>query len=173
MAMINGKKAPWVTSEDIEKARGRLIKSRGTASKYTALLAADICQRIEDGETLTSICKLPGFPALSTVYDWEGALPEFAEALARARRRSAHTLADKCLDIINGTDKAPDLVKVRSGEMRSKYHLELAKVRDRAYYGDKVAVSHDVVIESMADRLKRLTGSAVTIPAQFSHIIEK
>lgn len=172
MAMINGKKAPWVTPEDIEKARGRLIKSRGCPSKYTALIAADIFQRLEEGQTLTSICRLPGMPHISVIYDWEGALPEFAEGLARARRLHAHSIASDSMDIIDSTAGSINLTQVRSAEVRAKHRLELAKVHNRAYYGDKMAVSHDVVIETMADRLKRLTGGFVEIPAQFSHIIE-
>ena len=173
MAMINGSKVAPCSPAQLEKARGKYLKGIGAPSKYTPAIASEICSRLEAGETLTSICKLTGMPHISVVYDWEGVLPEFAEALGRARRRSAHTLADDSLDIIDGTAKAKDLTEVRSGEMRAKHRLELAKVHNRAYFGDKMAVSHDVVVETMADRLKRLTGGVVTIPAEFTHIIEE
>jgi hypothetical protein len=173
MAMTNGSKVPVITAEDIEKARGKRVKLSGRPSKYNAMVAAEICQRLEAGETLTKICKSLAMPMISTVYDWEGVLPEFAEALARARRRSAHTLADDCIDIVDKTTGALDLTQVRSAEIRSKTRLELAKFHNRSYFGDKVLVQGDIVIETMADRIKRLTGASVEIPAEFRHIVKQ
>ena len=170
---INGSKVPIVTVEDLEKARGTRLKMSGRPSKYSALLAADICQRLESGETLTSICKPLAMPHISTIYDWEVALPEFSEALARARRRSAHSLADQSLDIVDHSKNSLDLTQVRSAEIRSKTRLELAKFHNRSYFGDKVLVQGDIVIETMADRIKRLTGAPVEIPAEFRHIVKQ
>ena len=111
-------------------------------------------------------------PAISTVYDWESVIPSFADALTRARRRKASTLVEQSQSVLDETIPV-DMPSVRLAETKSKQFLELARVHDPAAYGSQLKVNHDVVIESMSDRIRRLTGRVVTIPAEFRHIVSK
>ncbi|WP_421936595.1 hypothetical protein [Phenylobacterium sp.] len=67
------------------------------ASKYTAELAASLCQRVAEGESLRSICRAdPSMPTEKTVWNWARSHPDFAECwavarhLARRRAMAAH-----------------------------------------------------------------------------------
>ena len=144
----------------------------GRPADYTPELAANILDLIIDGKSLRAIAATPGMPALSTIMDWRGVIPAFAEQYARARTLKGEIYAEDGVAILDDCE-AGSMAEVRKAEARAKHRLELAKCYDRPLYGDKLGVSHDVVVESMADRLTRLTGSVVTIPAEFSHIIEE
>ena len=172
MAISTGRNIPVVTSEDIQKAKEKYLRKDGRPTKYNQHIAAEIVARLEGGETLTYICKGVMMPHVATIYDWQGKLPAFADAVARARKGQAGTLADESKDALaNATAK--DMPTVRLAEGRAKHYLELARVFDPSRFGNQVRVNHDVVIESMADRIRRLTGGSVVIPAEFSHIIDK
>ncbi len=45
-------------------------KKKGRPSLYTEALAAKICRRLAEGETLRSICRGKAMPAISTVMGW-------------------------------------------------------------------------------------------------------
>ena len=45
-------------------------RKKGRPSLYTEVLAAQICRRLAEGETLRAICRDPGMPAISTVMGW-------------------------------------------------------------------------------------------------------
>jgi transposase-like protein len=63
-------------------------------SSYTDKLADEICERIENGESLIGICKEDGMPDPVTVRRWLRANEEFHTKYARAREESAHASAD-------------------------------------------------------------------------------
>jgi hypothetical protein len=173
MAISNKANVPVITSKQLEKARDKFIRLRGRPSIYNADIASEIAVRMAEGETLTHICQDVNMPCLSTVYDWEGQLPEFAEVIACARQSSGHALVDKAMDITDDLKGSTTLTEVRVGEVRAKIRLEVAKARNRSYYGDNIQVNQHVVTESMSDRIKRLTGAPVIIPAEFAHVIDE
>ncbi len=57
----------------------------GRPSRYTKKLADEICERIENGESLREICASPGMPARSTVSRWLGDNEDFRNRYAQAR----------------------------------------------------------------------------------------
>jgi len=173
MAISNKANVPVITSKQLEKARDKFIRGIGRPSIYNADMVAELLTRMTAGETLTSICQDVRMPHISTIYDWEGQLPEFAEAIARARQESAHALVDKAMDITDDLEGAKTLTEVRVGEVRAKIRLEVAKSRNRGYYGDNIQVNQHVITETMSDRIKRLTGNPVIIPAEFAHVIDE
>ena len=75
--------------------------SRGRPSAYTPELGAEICSRIAEGESLRSICKDDGMPAMSSIMLWliDGKHEIFSEQYATARRIQAEALADEIFDI--------------------------------------------------------------------------
>lgn len=123
--------------------------------KYSEHIAAVICRRLAEGETLRSICRLPGMPAHSTVCGWaigDGAPSGFADRYARARSVGLDVLADEILDIANQPQTGEIITEndrgreIRKEDMLGHRRLQidarkwlLSKLRpDR--YGDRMAV---------------------------------
>ena len=172
MAISNGKNIPIVTDQQLHKTRMDLLKKGGRPTKYNKYVAAEIINRLEQGETLTQICSDVRMTALPTLWDWRGKIPAFGEAVTCARRRTAAALVDMSVDAIMQATP-DDMPTVRLAEGRAKHLLEVGRVYDPATFGNQLKVNHDVVIETMADRLKRLTGQPVIIPAEFQHLVEE
>ncbi|WP_338688933.1 terminase small subunit protein [Bradyrhizobium sp. 26S5] len=68
-------------------------------SDYSLQLAALICDRMAEGESLRTICKDEDMPARSTVFLWLAAHKEFSDLYARAVEARAHLLAEEILEI--------------------------------------------------------------------------
>jgi hypothetical protein len=76
----------------------------GRPSTYTQEIAAEILQRLAQGESLNSITRDPVMPVLSTVYLWLLRHPDFSENYVRAREEQAETYAD---EIVALADEEP------------------------------------------------------------------
>jgi hypothetical protein len=78
----------------------------GRPTIYSEELAATICSRLADGESLRAICRDEGMPRESTVRAW--ALQEthpFYAQYARAREVAYHSMADELFEIAdNGSN---------------------------------------------------------------------
>ena len=70
-------------------------------STYTPEIADEICARIAVGETLRQICREPGKPHWTTVYDWIKEREDFALRFAHARDLGADAIAEDIIDIID------------------------------------------------------------------------
>jgi hypothetical protein len=73
----------------------------GRPSKFTEELAADICRRLAEGESLRHICLLPEFPDRSTIIRWIQENESFRNQYAQARELQADYWADEIQDIAN------------------------------------------------------------------------
>ena len=71
----------------------------GRRTSYTPQIAATICERLANGESLRSICRDEDMPAPVTVMSWYMSQPDFAEAYTRARERQADTYADEIISL--------------------------------------------------------------------------
>jgi hypothetical protein len=71
------------------------VKPSGRPSGYSEKLAALICERVSNGEALSTVIAEEGMPSSASVYRWTEAHDSFREKLARAREWSAHILADR------------------------------------------------------------------------------
>lgn len=71
----------------------------GRPSSYTKAMAARICDRLAEGESLRAICRTDGFPSIVSVMRWLDAFAPFRAQYARAREIQAETLAAEILDI--------------------------------------------------------------------------
>ncbi len=112
----------------------------GRPSLYTEELAEEICDRLSSGETLADICRSPHMPAVSTVYDWKRAYPEFSVGFGRARdagydeiaartRRTARGVVDD-----DGGDSTGDVAR---DKLIIDLDLKLLAKWDPRRYGDK------------------------------------
>jgi hypothetical protein len=81
----------------------------GRPSDYTPILAALICTRIAEGESLREIVKTEGMPDRVTIYRWLLAHDDFRHHYTRAREDQADTLADEIIAI---ADEMPEIIAV-------------------------------------------------------------
>lgn len=107
------------------------MAKRGRPTEHTPERAAEILERIANGESLNAMCKDDHLPAKSTVLGWvvddrEG----FADQYARARAIQAEGLTDELFDIADhGKDVNRDKLRVDA----RKWYISkvLPKFRDR------------------------------------------
>jgi len=129
-------------------------KKRGRPSKYTPEIAAEICERLANGELLNAICAEESTPSLTAVMEWvrddrEG----FAQMYARAREVQIERMSHEIITISD--DGSGDYV-TRTREDGSEYeavdqeHIQRSKLRVDARkwllsklkpekYGDRVS----------------------------------
>lgn len=83
----------------------------GRPSAYSDDIAAIICERIADGESLRSICAGEGMPSKSMVMRWLSQHADFRDQYAHAREAQADALFDEMLDIAD--DSRNDWIEKR------------------------------------------------------------
>ncbi len=71
----------------------------GRPSKFSEVLASQICARVSSGETLTAICKTPGLPSTNTVYRWKREFSQFGADFAAARVDQMEAWSDAIIEI--------------------------------------------------------------------------
>lgn len=92
----------------------------GRPTDYTPELAAEICSRLADGESLKAICSRDGMPHKASVYLWLTKHPEFSDMYTRAREDQADTLADEIIDIADAAER--DTI-IKTNEDGSEYEV--------------------------------------------------
>lgn len=76
---------------------------RGRPTDFTDEIAEVICRRLEQGESLRTICLDDDMPSRQTVYDWKAAHTSFLDRYTRARTVQLETFADELPDMANGS----------------------------------------------------------------------
>jgi hypothetical protein len=120
----------------------------GRPSKYSLDISEQIVGRIENGETLASICREEAMPKRRTVYDWMQADADFSARFARARELGADAIAEDALKIAddgqndtytddNGNERTREDVIQRS-KLRVETRLKLLAKWCPKKYGEKV-----------------------------------
>ena len=131
---------------------------RGRPTLYTDELAEEICQRLQDRESLNSICKDDHMPDESTVRLWavenyRGFSPKYA----RAREIGYLGLADELIDIAddarndwmdkqtrNGTVREVDEECVKRSQLRVDTRKWVLSKMLPKVYGDKLTTEHQI-----------------------------
>lgn len=88
----------------------------GRPTTFTAEIAAAICERIADGESLRTICDGEDMPSKSTVFEWlaDDRYEAFRTKYARAREAQADALVDEMIDIAD--DGSNDWMEKRNAD---------------------------------------------------------
>jgi hypothetical protein len=138
------------------KAKAVAKRPRGRPSLYSHAVAAEICRRIGEGETLQSVCRDERMPAVRTVNDWTEKRRDFSAAFARARVMGHDAIAASTLQIAD--DARNDWMEANHGEeagwrangenvQRSKLRiwtrLQLLAKWDPNRYGDRTTIAGD------------------------------
>jgi hypothetical protein len=145
------KRKPTEAAKPAQTAEQPAPKKTGRPSLYNQQLAAQICTRISNGESLRNICREAGMPHMDTIYVWLGKHPVFADQYARAREEQADTLADEIQAL---SDEPPPMVLGKFGEVIDTGWLQWQKQRidSRKWcasklkpkkYGDRVSLAGD------------------------------
>lgn len=132
----------------------------GRPTDYSEELAARICERLADGESLKAICASEDMPSKASVYLWLTKHPEFSDMYARAREDQADTLADEIIDIADDSTRDTilkpvgangEMVEVQNTEWINRSRLRVdarkwvaAKLKPKKY-GERL--DHNVTVE--------------------------
>jgi len=112
-------------------------------------IAFEICEKIADGEVLSDICKLKGFPSLRTVRYWilEGTteegrpeIKEFLHTYMQAQELGADIEFDDMRNIADECDA--DLIAINKAKLRIDVRKFRVVRRSRKKYGDKQEIEH-------------------------------
>lgn len=149
-------------------------KKIGRPSKYTPEIAAEICERLSNGEPLRQICRDEHMPAWQKIYEWmqrDDALGErgagLSGAIARARETGQDAIAEEIwLDMKQEPERilSEGGARVDSGyvqwqKAKAEIGLKLLAKWNPKRYGDRVALAGDaesplkVEAEVHADKL--------------------
>lgn len=103
----------------------------GRPSSYTEEVAAEICARVAEGNSLRSVCQAEDMPAASTVFLWLSKHPAFSEQYRVAREALTETMAEDLLEIAD--DGRNDWVEANGGGVEyNGDHVQRSKLRVHA-----------------------------------------
>ena len=138
-------------SDKVTPAQEKPRKKNGRPSKYTPELAAEICERLSNGEPLRQICRSDHMPSWTSIYAWAAADKELSDRIAQARDMGADAIAEEALEII---DAPPERVLTKTGEVidsayvtwqrnRAELRLKLLAKWHPKKYGDRQIIAGD------------------------------
>lgn len=105
-------------------------------SDYNEELAAKICERLIEGESLRAVCRDPEMPSLSSVMLWLTKHSAFSEQYAKATEERAAGMFEDMLDIADeAEEEAACVAKARLRVDTRKWAL--ARMMPKKY-GDKL-----------------------------------
>jgi hypothetical protein len=142
-------------------------KKIGRPSKHTPELAAEICQRLSNGEPLRQICRDDHMPSWVSVYSWMSLDATLSERIAQAREAGQDAMAEKAYAEMYDE---PERMLTEGGGRIDPGYVQLVKARaeitlkllakwNPKRYGDRIAVAGDaespikVEAEIKADKL--------------------
>jgi hypothetical protein len=99
----------------------------GRPSNYSADIAATICDRLADGESLRSICASEGMPDKATVLRWIGRHAEFRDEYALAHEEQAEQLLADAVRIAD--DSSRDYVKKTGADGKVTWVVDYENIR--------------------------------------------
>lgn len=117
---------------------------------FSDTLAAEICQRLADGELLGDICRAARMPSRDTVRRWQGENGPFRDRYAIARDQQADALAEEAIHIARNADA--DAVAVCRLQIDTIKWL-IAKISPKRY-GEKVMLDA-AVKASLGDAIEK------------------
>ncbi len=125
-------------------------KKKGRPSLYTDALAAEICRRLAEGETLRSVCRDEAMPDKATILRWlaDKAKADFRAQYTYAREMQADALFDEALVIADdasgdwmedeGGKKTLDHENIQRSRLRVDTRKWAASKLAPKRYGDKL-----------------------------------
>lgn len=109
----------------------------GRPSDYSEELAAVICAKMIEGESLRSICRSDDMPAASSVFLWLTKYPSFSEQYARAQKERATSMFEEIFEIADDADEDSSAGVAKARLQVDTRKWALARM-DSKRFGDKV-----------------------------------
>lgn len=139
----------------------------GRISTFSAEIAAAICERLAQGESLRAICRSEGMPPPSTVRTWVvDDVQGFAARYARARNFGLDEMAEEIIDIADARTDGHDDVGHRRLQIDARKWM-LCKLAPKRY-GERTSADVNVtggdVQVGDTERLAKI--AAVVVAAQ-------
>tara|TARA_R110000868_G_scaffold386170_1_gene654360 strand:- start:278 stop:796 length:519 start_codon:yes stop_codon:yes gene_type:complete len=134
-----------------QEAAPKEKKKTGRPSKYTPALAAEICERLSDGEPLRQICRDDHMPSWVAVYQWMDKDQELSLSIAHAREAGQDAMAERAYAEMY---EEPERILSEGGNRIDSGYVQLVKARaeitlkmlakwNPKRYGDRVALAGD------------------------------
>ena len=117
---------------------------KGSGSKYTPELGAEICQGIAEGNSARSTCAKHGI-ALATFYNWQREHPQFASQVSQAREDQADSFADEMSQIAESHE---DVQRAKLIIDARKWVASRMKPKS---WGDRLHVDQKTTVQSLSD----------------------
>jgi len=112
--------------------------TKGRPTDYSEEMAAAICARIADGNSLRKVCAMPDMPGTTAVFVWLGKYPGFAEQYARACEDRREVRKEQLFDIPLDEDIDPQRARLLSDNIKWVLAKEAPKK-----YGDAMTLKGD------------------------------
>lgn len=112
-------------------------KPTGRPTDYNETVAAAICARIAEGNSLRKVCLADDMPAMSSVFLWLGKYPTFSDQYARACSDRREVRKEQLFDIPTDADIDPQRGRLLSDNIKWVLGKEEPKK-----YGDRQAIEH-------------------------------
>jgi len=78
--------------------------NRGRPTRRSAAVAAQLLERVANGESLARVCRDANAPSRSTVHKWLADDPDFSDMYARACAMRTHLLCEEIIAIADGEE---------------------------------------------------------------------
>lgn len=144
MPITTGARVPAVSADQLEAAIQAYVEKRGKPSKYNPELAAEIIDRVENGESFTTIGKNKDMPAASTLFHWMNVIPDFGKRYETAKKIWTHVVNQEALQKLNETPDDAPMSMVKRNEAIAKHTLELTSRMNAPDYAPKQQIQMDV-----------------------------
>ena len=115
----------------------------GQPTDYSLGLAAEICRRLGEGESMVRICADPDMPCTSVIYRWLNKHPEFVAMYSNAREIQAERYCDEVTEIADAA--TPETLAVDKARIAARQWRAAILVPRK--YGTRIAAEHpDAVV---------------------------
>ena len=115
-------------------------KKDGRPTIYSDELAKEICLRISNGRSLSSVCRDKDMPSRSIVYDWLADNKDFSDRYREADLQRADFHADEMIEIADSVEaESAEVAKARLQIDTRKW--QIARM-NATKYGDKQQVDN-------------------------------
>jgi len=138
---VSDRKLSETQPHEIEapRAPGRAIMGR--PSRYSDETAAEICERIADGQSVKAICSDMHMPCRQAVHEWIASNRNgFGDMFARACEARAEHWADEIVAIADGVAGCTDNAAVNAARLQIDTRKWIASKLLPRRYGDRIGV---------------------------------
>jgi hypothetical protein len=106
---------------------------------YSQVTAMHICQKVSEGETLTDIGRMEGFPPKNVIDHWSRKYSEFKDELKQARLQRAEHYHDRVFEIAKATRSDTN----KEDRLKIEAYKWGAQVGDPEQFGNRTKVTGD------------------------------